>query len=68
MPKGADPEHVFALVWTTTAWTIPANVAICVNADLEYVWVKVGEDYLLVAKELVNQSWICQGYRLRSVA
>lgn len=54
MPKGADPEHVFALVWTTTAWTVPANVAICVNADLEYVWVKVGEDYLLVAKELVK--------------
>lgn len=54
MPKGADPDKVFALIWTTTPWTIPANMAICANENFEYVWVKIGEEYLLMAKELVE--------------
>lgn len=53
MPVGADPDKVFAVIWTTTPWTIPANVAICANTDFEYVWVKVGEEYYLMAKDLV---------------
>ena len=54
MPKDADPEKVFALIWTTTPWTIPCNQAISANENLEYVWVRVGDEYLLMAKELVD--------------
>ncbi len=54
MPKGADPEKVFAVIWTTTPWTIPANVAICANEEFTYVWVKAGDEYYLLAKELVK--------------
>lgn len=46
---------VFAVIWTTTPWTMPANVAIALNAKLEYSWVKAanGEVYLL-ATELIH--------------
>ncbi|MCH4218584.1 MAG: isoleucine--tRNA ligase [Megasphaera sp.] len=54
MPKGADPDKTFALIWTTTPWTIPCNEAICANEKFEYVWVKIGEEYLLMAKDLVE--------------
>lgn len=47
-----DEEFV---IWTTTPWTIPANLGICVNADLEYVTVAVNNRKFIVAKELVEQ-------------
>lgn len=43
----------YAVIWTTTPWTIPANMAISANADFDYVWVKAGEEIYLLAKELV---------------
>ena len=55
-PQGFDKDHTYALIWTTTPWTIPANKAIAANSDIEYVWVKVGDDALLLAKELVESS------------
>lgn len=55
MPKDADPDKVFALIWTTTPWTIPCNLAISANADFTYVWVKVAEEYLLMAQERVDE-------------
>jgi isoleucyl-tRNA synthetase len=48
-------------IWTTTPWTIPANLAVSVNPDLVYAVVKVGEGsdskfkYLIVAKDLVDR-------------
>ncbi len=47
-----DEEFV---IWTTTPWTIPANLGICVNADLEYVTVAANNRKFIVAKELVEQ-------------
>jgi isoleucyl-tRNA synthetase len=47
-------------IWTTTPWTIPANLAVSVNPDLVYAVVEVGENnptpfkYLIVAKDLVE--------------
>lgn len=32
-----DPEHLELVAWTTTPWTLPSNLALCVNPDLEYV-------------------------------
>ena len=53
MPAGADPEKVSALIWTTTPWTVPTIMCLCVGPDIDYVWVKVGDQYMLMAKELV---------------
>ena len=42
---------LFALIWTTTPWTLPANRAIAVHKDLLYSIMKVGDDYLLVGAD-----------------
>lgn len=44
----------YLLVWTTTPWTLPANVGIAVNPDLEYAYVKDREIYV-VAKALAEK-------------
>lgn len=54
LPESVNPEKSYAVIWTTTPWTIPANVAICVNPEFEYVWVQAGEEYYLMAQELVE--------------
>lgn len=40
------------LAWTTTPWTLPANTAVAVNAELDYVEVRVGDDQFILAKAL----------------
>ena len=47
-------EHAYILAWTTTPWTLPSNVALCVNAHEDYVeFALEGETYYL-AKALVH--------------
>ena len=43
------------LIWTTTPWTLPANLAIAFHPDYEYQWVDVGDEVLLIAADLVPQ-------------
>jgi isoleucyl-tRNA synthetase len=52
---GIDPEKVSFVIWTTTTWTLPGNVAIALNPSFDYSLVKVGEDILVIASELVEQ-------------
>jgi isoleucyl-tRNA synthetase len=47
-----DPNRVFFVIWTTTPWTLPANVAIALNPDLEYVFLDTGDDIYVVAEGL----------------
>ncbi|WP_136796649.1 isoleucine--tRNA ligase [Desulfosediminicola ganghwensis] len=47
-------EKVFVVIWTTTPWTLPANLAIALHPDFEYAAVKVGEETWVIAKELVE--------------
>ena len=54
LPQGVSHEGVFAVIWTTTPWTLPANVAICLSGDLEYVWVDTGQEIYLVAAGLLE--------------
>lgn len=44
----------FLIIWTTTPWTIPFNLAVMVNPDIEYVRAKVGDEVWIVAKALVG--------------
>lgn len=54
--------RLFALIWTTTPWTLPANKAIAVHDDLEYVILRHGEDAFLVGKNCAAQvSELCLG-------
>ncbi len=49
-----DEPNTSLLIWTTTTWTLPGNVAIAVNADAIYVKVKVGKEFVIVAKERLS--------------
>ena len=42
------------LAWTTTPWTLPANTALAVNTDVEYVEVEVNGETFILAKELLE--------------
>jgi isoleucyl-tRNA synthetase len=56
-PAAIDPAlaglRVFGLIWTTTPWTIPANLAISFHPKYRYVAVDVGGDVYIVAKDLL---------------
>jgi len=50
------PEYkAHLLAWTTTPWTLPANVALAVNPKVSYVQVEVNGDQLILAKDLVEK-------------
>ncbi|HZU28049.1 MAG TPA: isoleucine--tRNA ligase [Bryobacteraceae bacterium] len=57
-PALIDPalagRDVYGLIWTTTPWTIPANMAIAFHPRFEYVAVEVGTEVYIVALELLN--------------
>lgn len=42
------------IIWTTTPWTLPANLAIAVNPEFEYAAVRVGDEFFVLAKELIE--------------
>jgi len=52
--KVKDKPNEFLIVWTTTPWTIPFNMAIMVNPELEYVKASVENEVWIVAKALAN--------------
>lgn len=47
-------EKIYALIWTTTPWTLPSNVALCFHPGYNYSFIKKGKEYLIVAEELIN--------------
>jgi len=47
-------EDVYFLAWTTTPWTLPSNVALCVNPDEDYSKVKQGDYTYILASALVE--------------
>jgi len=51
---GLAGESVNVMIWTTTPWTIPANLAIAFHKDFDYVAVKVRGEVLILAKELLD--------------
>ncbi len=48
-------EDAFLVIWTTTPWTLPANLGVMVNPEFNYVYLKTEKGAVVVAKELVNQ-------------
>ncbi len=49
-------KQVYAIIWTTTPWTLPANQAICAGPEIEYALVDCGCSYIIVAKALVDEA------------
>src|SRR6185369_9981343 len=57
-PAVIDPalagRQVFALIWTTTPWTLPANLGISVHPDFDYVAVENGDEVYIIAADLLE--------------
>ena len=62
-PLKSDPAEIDAalagrkvslVIWTTTPWTLPANLGIAVHPDFEYAAVEMGEEVLIIASELIG--------------
>ena len=47
-------DDIYCCIWTTTPWTLPANQAIAIGADINYVLIKVDNKYIIVAEDLKN--------------
>ncbi|OQA76984.1 MAG: Isoleucine--tRNA ligase [bacterium ADurb.Bin243] len=53
--KVKNQENTYFLVWTTTPWTLISNVALAVHNDHDYVKVKTGDEYLILAKARLGE-------------
>lgn len=49
-----NQENSYFLVWTTTPWTLFSNVALAVGKDIDYVKVKLNDEYLTLAKSRIS--------------
>lgn len=55
MKKYDEYGDLYALIWTTTPWTLPANQAVCFNPSLQYSVVRLNDepDYYIVGTDLI---------------
>ena len=63
LSKYCDLSKTYFVIWTTTPWTLPGNMAICLNAEFEYILLETpsGEVYVL-AKELAES--VCKAAKI----
>jgi isoleucyl-tRNA synthetase len=49
-----DEKNTYLLAWTTTPWTLPGNVALAINPNIEYTKVKIENEYYILAKSRLS--------------
>ena len=54
-PEAAKGKKAYMVIWTTTPWTIPANVAVALNPDFDYAWVEYNGEVLIMAADMVDK-------------
>ena len=65
---GVGDEKISMVIWTTTPWTIPANLGICLHPDFIYAAVKIdGQGVIILAKEMVEQVMQTFGFETYSI-
>jgi isoleucyl-tRNA synthetase len=52
--KGKLPDDASVIIWTTTPWTIPSNLAICLHPDFVYALLSIRGEKWLVAKDMID--------------
>uniref|UniRef100_UPI002606163D isoleucine--tRNA ligase n=1 Tax=uncultured Mailhella sp. TaxID=1981031 RepID=UPI002606163D len=50
----ADPARAWIVIWTTTPWTLPSNLAVCLHPEFKYALVEAGGEQYVLASELVE--------------
>ncbi len=58
---GADLSKTYFVIWTTTTWTLPGNLAICVGPEYEYSVVFANDEYYVIATELIPSTMSAAG-------
>lgn len=58
---GIDINKVYFVIWTTTTWTLPGNVAICLGPDFDYSVVSANGEYYVIANELAESTMKAAG-------
>lgn len=58
---GVDPQKTYFVIWTTTTWTLPGNVAVCVGPDFNYCVIKSGDEFYVMAEELYKSAFEAAG-------
>ena len=48
-------EEISFVIWTTTPWTIPSNVAVCINPEYKYSVIKMNNKFYVIAFEMIDQ-------------
>ncbi len=59
-----DDPGTFVLAWTTTPWTLPGNVALAVNPGVDYIKVRIGNEFYVLAKELADKVFGGEQYEM----
>ena len=62
-----NSEKLFMVIWTTTPWTLPANLAICLHPEFIYVAVANGDDTYIVAEDRLSMlvsEWEWKDYKI----
>ena len=62
--KSLDMEDTYYLAWTTTPWTLPSNLALCVNAKEDYVKVECDDTHYILAKALLDTVLADKEYKI----
>ncbi len=52
--QGMKSNDLFVVIWTTTPWTLPANLAVCFHPDFGYSFYQYGNEYYVLADDLVS--------------
>ncbi|MDI6726038.1 MAG: isoleucine--tRNA ligase [Smithellaceae bacterium] len=60
---GLTEEKVSVVIWTTTPWTIPANLAIAFHPDFTYLALRLNGEVLILAKDLLGDCLAAWGYK-----
>ncbi|MCX8125186.1 MAG: isoleucine--tRNA ligase [Spirochaetes bacterium] len=62
--KGVDANNLYVVVWTTTPWTLPANLAVCFHPDFDYSAYNAGNEYYIMADGLAESFATVTGHTL----
>ncbi len=58
---GLDLDKTYFVIWTTTTWTLPGNLAICLGPDYEYTVVQANGENYIMARELIEPTMKAAG-------
>ena len=50
-----DSDEISFVIWTTTPWTIPSNVAVCINPKYKYSLIKMNNKFYVISFEMIDQ-------------